>query len=90
MGPCFVEAVRDILMPVKALKIGVHAWELGQSRYGEEAEGFEHSVIDSVRDDEDAHSRRTVGELAMGGRTREIDMPQRPTNRLKRLAPRHA
>ena len=50
-----------------------------------QAEGFEHSFIGSIWDYEDAHSGRTVGELAMGGRTGEIDMPQRPTNRLKRL-----
>ena len=64
-----VEALRGNLVRLKALKIGVHARELRQSRYGVDAERFEHSVIGSVRDDEDAHTGRTVGELAMGGRT---------------------
>ncbi len=50
-----------------------------------EAESFEHPIIGSVRDDEDAHSGRTLGKLAMRARTGEIGVPQRPTNRLKRL-----
>ena len=36
-----------------------------QVRYGVEAEGFEHSIIGSIRDDEDAHAGWTLGELAM-------------------------
>ena len=85
MGPCFVEALRGNLVRLKALKISVHAWEFRQSRYGVEAEGFEHSIIGSIRDDEDAHSRRTVGELAMGGRTGQPDMPQRAARGSKSL-----
>ncbi len=84
-APRLVQIVRDGAVPLEALEIGIHAGELGQRRHGQHAERFEHAIVDSVRDDEDAHWWRTGGELAVSGRTRQFDVSQRAADRFERL-----
>ena len=72
-------------VPLETLEIAFHAGEFGRCRYGVKAKGFQHPVINAVRDDEDTHARWTIDEPAMGSRTGKPDVFQGTAYGLKCL-----
>ena len=84
-APCFVEASRGDLVPLKAVEVQASTLGIQPGWMRVEAEGFEHSIIGWFGTMKTPLAA-TIGGLAIGGRTGRPDVPQQPHTDPKALS----